>query len=154
MESKLNEMVVGFLFDSNFENVLLIEKKKPLWQVGKLNGVGGKIEENETPLNAMRREFLEETGQEISDFINYCTITGIYGWRVYFFYAITNKLELKPDPTIEKQIVVKTRDLPDNVIYNLRWLIPAALDKDLIRPIIIYDKTTWNGINKILLWTN
>lgn len=140
MESKLNEMVVGFLFDSNFENVLLIEKNRPLWQAGKLNGVGGKIEENETPLNAMRREFLEETGQEISDFINYCTITGIYGWRVYFFYAITNKLELKPDTTNEKQIVVKTRELPDNVIYNLRWLIPAALDMDLIRPLIIYDK--------------
>jgi 8-oxo-dGTP pyrophosphatase MutT (NUDIX family) len=29
--------------------VLLIEKQKPAWQRGKLNGVGGKIEPGENP---------------------------------------------------------------------------------------------------------
>jgi len=54
--------VVGFAFDHDFSHVLLIWKNRPLWQAGKLNGIGGKIEPGELPLNAMIREFAEETG--------------------------------------------------------------------------------------------
>ena len=54
--------VLGFAFSQNKQNVLLIKKNRPAWQAGKLNGVGGKIEEGETPAQAMVREFEEETG--------------------------------------------------------------------------------------------
>jgi len=54
------EYVVGFAIDEH-QRVLLIRKKRPDYQAGKLNGVGGKIEWGETPTGAMRREFLEET---------------------------------------------------------------------------------------------
>lgn len=37
--------VCGFLFDRSFENVLLIRKNRPEKQKGRLNGVGGKVEE-------------------------------------------------------------------------------------------------------------
>lgn len=145
------EMVVGFLFDMTFEYVLLIEKKKPSWQVGKINGVGGKIEKDETPLNAMKREFKEETGQTISNFKNYAIMNGS-GWRVYFYYATTNSLIMLDNPTIEKQVIARVRDLPKNVIYNLNWLIPLALDTDLLRPSIIYDKSLYDGKEKFFLW--
>ena len=133
-------MVVGFLFDNSSENVLLIKKNRPAWQKGKLNGIGGKIEEDESPLNAMRREFKEETNQEIRHFKNYAIINGS-GWRVYFFSAITDSLELKENPTDEEQVIVKVKDLPRNTIDNLRWLIPMATDKELLKPSIIYYKT-------------
>lgn len=54
--------VLGFCFDIGYHNVLLIEKNRPPWQAGKLNGIGGKIEEGESPSGAMVREFQEETG--------------------------------------------------------------------------------------------
>jgi len=38
------EYVAGFAFDETYERVVLIEKKKPIWQFEKLNGVGGKME--------------------------------------------------------------------------------------------------------------
>ncbi len=53
--------VVGFAFDDD-ENVALVRKKRPEWQKGYLNGVGGKIEEGESSRAAMVREFEEETG--------------------------------------------------------------------------------------------
>jgi 8-oxo-dGTP diphosphatase len=42
------QYVLGFLFDPSQKDVVLIKKLKPEWQKGKLNGVGGKIEEGES----------------------------------------------------------------------------------------------------------
>lgn len=47
--------VVGFMFSSDKTLVTLIRKNRPKWMNGKLNGVGGKIEIGETPLQAMVR---------------------------------------------------------------------------------------------------
>ena len=44
-----------------FEHVLLIEKKRPDWQVGRFNLPGGKIEDGETIHQAASRELMEET---------------------------------------------------------------------------------------------
>ena len=54
--------VVGLMFNKSMSQVALIRKQKPKWQAGLLNGIGGKIEDGETGLDAMRREFYEETG--------------------------------------------------------------------------------------------
>ena len=43
-------------------NVLLVEKQRPAWQVGRYNLPGGKIEEDETIHEAAIRELYEETG--------------------------------------------------------------------------------------------
>jgi 8-oxo-dGTP pyrophosphatase MutT (NUDIX family) len=56
------EYVLGIMFSENEKKVLVIWKSRPAWQVDKLNGIGGKIEEGETPIEAMHREFREETG--------------------------------------------------------------------------------------------
>ena len=53
--------VLGFVFDWGYHHVLLIEKKTPAWQAGRLNGLGGKIAGTEKPPEAMRRELCEET---------------------------------------------------------------------------------------------
>ena len=58
------KMVVGFMFSVLKSSVVLIKKERPKWQEGKLNGVGGKVEKGESPFDAMKREFLEETGLE------------------------------------------------------------------------------------------
>lgn len=57
------EYVLGFAFTPSKGGVLLIRRARPTWQAGKLNGVGGKIEETDWCIeDAMTREFLEETG--------------------------------------------------------------------------------------------
>lgn len=58
----IQHYTLGLVFDDQLLNVLLIRKNRPAWQAGKLNGVGGKLEAGETPLEGMVREFQEETG--------------------------------------------------------------------------------------------
>jgi 8-oxo-dGTP diphosphatase len=134
--------VLGFAFDSYLTWVLLINKTKPDWQKGLLNGVGGKVEEGEHELRAMTREFEEETGH----------VVAMTEWKQFarLQYGIT-----KPSPPYEPDIVVHCytavvkqfsprKDNPNgevarwrsvdtayepNYIPNLRWLIPLALLK-------------------------
>jgi len=54
--------VVGFAFDKNRQRVALILKGRPEWQRGRLNGIGGKVEPGEAFIDAMVREFREESG--------------------------------------------------------------------------------------------
>jgi 8-oxo-dGTP pyrophosphatase MutT (NUDIX family) len=49
------------------DEVLLVMKDRPAWQKGFLNLVGGKIEEAETPEQAVLRELKEESGYEPSN---------------------------------------------------------------------------------------
>lgn len=59
----MTEYVLGFAFDTRpVRRVLLIQKEKPDWQAGKMNGIGGKIEPGENDVCAMAREFREECG--------------------------------------------------------------------------------------------
>lgn len=122
----MGQYVAGFLFDETAETVVLIKKEKPEWQKGKLNGVGGKIEADETPLEAMRREFLEETGVDIQDWVQYCTLGG-GDWAVYFFYA-HGDVEAVQTMT-EEEVSFYEVDFLDQypTIPNLQWLIPMAL---------------------------
>lgn len=59
------DYVLGFMFNKHKTQVVLINKLKPEWQKGLLNGLGGKIEPDEVNKSskfAMSREFQEETG--------------------------------------------------------------------------------------------
>lgn len=60
---KTKEYVVGLYFDFLLSRIILIEKKQPDFQAGKLNGPGGVIntEFGESSKEAMVREFEEET---------------------------------------------------------------------------------------------
>lgn len=49
---------------NHHDDTLLILKNKPDWQAGKLNLPGGKVEEGETPQQAIIRELKEEAGFE------------------------------------------------------------------------------------------
>lgn len=127
--------VAGLLFtpDESIQlrnRVALIRKKRPEWQAGKLNGIGGHIEEGEAPSQAMRREFKEEAGAE-TEWRHFCTMTSPT-WEVYWFVAFDNvAIQSLTDEPVEWYDVddLNTRDEFDT-IPNLKWLIPLALDKD------------------------
>lgn len=120
---------LGFMFSPNYSHVALILKNRPLWQKGQLNGIGGKVNPNETPLDAMIREFYEETGYQTqtTDWNNFATINGLM-YEVQCFTATAPLKELKT--TTDEQIQIHPLNyLPyTKLIPNLLWLIPMACD--------------------------
>ena len=125
------EYVCGFMFDALRHQVALIEKLKPKWQAGMLNGIGGKIEEGEDWKNAMSREFLEETGVLHGDWVKFLVYAGV-GCRVHFCRAFTDKMLDVITMEEEKVVTFGVRNIPrEKTIYSLNWLIPLALDRDV-----------------------
>jgi len=58
----MKKYTVGFIFSKNLKRVLLVHKTAPAWQVGYINGVGGKVEEGEDKFDCVVREVKEEAG--------------------------------------------------------------------------------------------
>jgi 8-oxo-dGTP diphosphatase len=119
----MNRYVVGFLFNNRSE-VCLIEKKRPEWQRGRLNGVGGHIEKDESPEEAIIREFYEETGAHVQKWRRFCFIHG----SEYELYCFTSKKDnVHTQTTTDEEVCWYPADaLPPNALPNLLWLIPMA----------------------------
>ena len=119
------QWVVGFLFRNKSE-VALISKTHPAWQAGKLNGVGGKIVEGESPLEAMTREFREEAGVEIPDWRAFALLH-IQDGDLYCFTAEGDyPLKALTEEKVDWYPIASLTKL--KVIANVHWLIPLALD--------------------------
>ena len=121
--------VAGFAFKDNFKEVLLIHKKRPEWQVGFFNGVGGKVELGELPKDAMSREFFEEVGVDVppNHWNHFCTIHGSdFDWRVSFYWTDHPHCYLAKMMEDEQPLWFRSGELPFNIINNLNWLIPMA----------------------------
>lgn len=122
--------VAGFRFYQ--DRVVLIQKLKPAWQDGLLNGVGGKVEPGESGLEAMRREYLEETGEEIRDWECFATL-GFPECYVDFFRSFAGNDEFSTARTMEAETVrhVRVSKIQYHLtVPNLKWLIPLALTKN------------------------
>lgn len=138
--------VVGFAFTPDLEHVLLLEKTHPEWQRGKWNGIGGKIEEGESPLSAMIREATEET-RVASDFgwSHYATMIGD-DFEVYVFAGTISEPPALYADSGERLTFCKLPlgKLPR--LANLDFLIEAALVRDSFRHMnVIYGKNGATG---------
>lgn len=127
------EYVVGFLFSTEGLGVAMVRKNKPEWQRGLLNGIGGKIEEGETPLAAMHREFKEEAGVEGVDWQERLVLTSeVFSLHVFSAFDHEKYLEVQ---TMEAEEIVRMQVNNLNThqdfrtIDNLQWLIPLLLDR-------------------------
>lgn len=120
--------VIGFMFNKTRDKVLLIEKLKPEWQKGKLNGIGGKIEIGESPEEAMRREFEEEAGFYCLRWRRFAVIQGEWG-KLYCFYSHLKYQDSVKSMEAEKIVWKAVSTLPKlNCIPNIRWIVPMALN--------------------------
>jgi len=136
------EYVVGFAFDENEKNVILVRKQRPEWQKGALNGPGGHIEGGESMLVAMAREFKEEVGIETNPYtwILKVVIEG-KGWKVYFLsLKLTDKVFYSARSVTDELVTfVNMKELHQrSMINNLRWLIPYCQYKSDLEEKVTY----------------
>ena len=125
----MKKYVAGFMFSEDMEQVAFIRKKRPEWQAGLLNAIGGHIEKSDfNTLSAMIREFKEEAGCLHFLWDEYALIKEEGIFEVYFFCTIgdLNNLQTITDENIT---LVNVKDInKSKTIENLPWLIHLALD--------------------------
>lgn len=132
----MKKYVLGFAFSKDKKEVILIEKQKPDWQKGKLNGVGGKIEKDEMPHLAMVREFEEETGVS-TDVIQWDLFGEMVfdndimgGKAVVFLFRMNNDIISECFTNETEEVLRVNTDTCLEVfscMHNLPILIPLAL---------------------------
>ncbi len=135
--------VVGFVFDTNNQNILLLEKKRPEWQRGFVNGIGGKVEgaaEETFPVLAMVREAREEAAFESSpsDWHLFHNELHTSGNDLYFYATDVKGIQGKVKSLTDEVLMIVSYDLhpggifdkvrlrAEYMLYNLNWLIPMA----------------------------
>jgi 8-oxo-dGTP diphosphatase len=131
MKPSQTQYVVGFMFDHDLSRVALIRKNKPDWQKGKLNGIGGKVEDGETFADAMEREFEEETGLATSAnwWNRFATMDGEAFYLEFFArYGDVDALETKEEETVEVVPLSELHLGRQDVVENLVWLVGLAVD--------------------------
>lgn len=121
--------VLGFAFNESGTSVLLIQKARPAWQAGRLNGLGGKIEPGELPDQAMVREFYEECGILVSKWERVAIMSSLeYEVMCYRVFLPDNVFWAAAATTDEPVSYHMARALPEGVLPNVRWLVPFALN--------------------------
>lgn len=125
----MKNYVLGFLFTHS--GVVLIQKNTPEWQRGKLNGIGGSIEEGETPYAAMVREFAEETGLQQLEWNKLGIMHGkgrAGPFIMHVFFATNKNLDNINYTTSEGLVTVwlDSEWQKADRVDNLDFLIPAA----------------------------
>ncbi|MGE3771080.1 MAG: NUDIX hydrolase [Bdellovibrionales bacterium] len=141
----MQDYVAGFMFDATQQNVALIRmgEHKPPYLRGRLNAIGGKIENAETPVAAMVREFAEETGVPTTADIwttrVILTKPGVY--RVHFFAASDDAVRhVRSNEKEEVEVFSLQGGDPVHLVPNLQWLIPLCLDPRVDAPVLITEK--------------
>ena len=128
------EYVVGFAFSPTRSRVHLIRKDRPAWQRGLYNGVGGKIEEGETPHQAMIREFKEEAGLNVPNWEPVVRLAVVGNGAVIYFFRSVLLEGQKPftqDETEPLSDILVSGVQFSKTIPNLKWLVPMALDDNV-----------------------
>ncbi len=127
--------VAGFMFDPTMNYVALIRKNKPEWQKGLLNGIGGKIEDGESPNSAMIREFGEEARYAgTPDWKHFCMMSGTNNdgssFGVYFYWSFGDLHRLTSNESEQIEIVTVPNLLYEayQTVGNVKWLVALAVD--------------------------
>ncbi len=126
----IQKYTLGFLFNHDLTKVLLIHKLRPEWQNGKINGLGGKYEKNETAKECIVREIKEETNlktnskewQKIGELHSTKFAVDVMGMIYQGKEADAVSIE---EEKVEWFLV---NSLPKNIMTNLSWLIPLTIE--------------------------
>jgi len=126
----MKKYVLVYLFTLDFKNVWLIEKQKPECQKGCLNGIGGKLEDNESYYECAVRELKEESGLYKEDLYVIGSMGGTNNdsskFEVEIFTGKTS--DLLENKEAEKINLYNIEDIKNyKHIQNLPMIIQACL---------------------------
>jgi 8-oxo-dGTP diphosphatase len=132
----MKRYVLGFCFSRDLTKVVLIQKTRPEWQAGRLNGIGGHIEDGETPKMAMYREYREEA--DWNSHLEWTSFGKLRNneWEVHLFWAISDRTPhismVSEEGKVASHKTSTVLDKPTSEgaapLPNLRYLIPMALN--------------------------
>lgn len=122
----------------NETGLLLVLKDRPAWQSGNWNAIGGRVEYGEFPIDAMVREFHEETSIRIERDSWKCGVV-LNGdtWHVHFFATRLPSDFRKVTSLPSRNDVGETLSWilwPSfwggglKKIWNLNWIVPLCID--------------------------
>ena len=127
----MKKYTLGFVFNDSLKRVALMEKKRPDWQKGRLNGVGGKIEPGESSIACIVREVREESGLESKsrDWTHIALLKGL-DWKMdVYAYSHKGKESAVHTLTDEKVRWFDVMRLPRTALANVPWLVNLSKDK-------------------------
>lgn len=124
----MKHYVLGFYLTPH--GVVLIEKTKPDWQRGLCNGLGGSVEPSERGVEAMVREFREESGIETAadDWQYVATMRNPDKWTLRVLKASGNGIPADFTYTCDEGTVKVYPELPPNMEPTARWLYLMCAD--------------------------
>ena len=128
------EYVLALLFTPDGHEIVLVRKTRPPWQAGRVNALGGKLHDGESLLDAARREVREEAGVDIERWEEFL-VWEDREYRLRAVRAFDDAARRARTSEDQEVFLADVRSLPGNVIDNLRWIIPLALDPDVAIPI-------------------
>ncbi len=158
MNQDHKDYVLGFIVSRHAQAVLLIEKIKPAFQNGFLNGIGGKIELEDSGdmFKAMARECEEETGLKTTpdNWKHVCTMNCkenstdnvSSSWTVHVLTIPMKEEIFKYQSKTEEivhlrslnSIVVTNKELLGNITWLVGMSIDSLCNESFVPPVIEY----------------
>ncbi len=128
--------VLALLFTPDRRRVVLMRKTRPAWQAGRVNALGGKLASGESAAAAAEREVREEAGVHVPA----AEWEELLVWddpvyRMHVVRAVHEAAARAHTAEDQEVFLAEVDALPPELIDNLRWLVPLALDRDVALPV-------------------
>ncbi len=159
----MNKYTICFIKQDS--KVLLLNRENPRW-MGRWNGIGGKIEQGETPDTCVLREVYEETGIKLTNVIYKGTINTIIdnekADEIYAFISeISKEIKFKT-PIKSSEGILDWKELswilhPQNtgVAEDIAYFFPTMLLKDEVyEHQCIFNKNSLIGFSQRIISNN
>lgn len=128
--------VLALLFTADRTGVVLMHRTRPAWQAGRVNALGGKLHLGEGAAAAARREVGEEAGVDVGEWEEFL-VWHDPAYRMHAVRAFDEAARAARTREDQAIFLAPARQLPANVVDNLRWLVPLALDRDVAVPVVV-----------------